>query len=100
LTDLTKHIDLVHANYLAGKSEEELDALTDKETFGRKETHFDQVKARLTLIGNMIEESTGILKLEHLETLWTVLIARSKISHDHQQAYKFIRSICDAVLKA
>jgi hypothetical protein len=83
MTDLTKYIDMVHTSYLASKSEEELEAITDKETFGKRETHFDQVKVRLTLIGNMIEESTSILKLEHLETLWNILIARNKISHDH-----------------
>lgn len=48
----------------------------------------------------MIEESTSILKLQHLETLWDVLITKNKITLDHQFAYKFMRNVCDAVLKA
>jgi hypothetical protein len=93
-------MQMIHSKFLEPMTEEQIDAINEKETFGKKDPHTDHVKLRLTLIGNMIEESTSILKLQHLETLWDVLITKNKITLDHQFAYKFMRNVCDAVLKA
>jgi hypothetical protein len=62
-TDLAKYMEQINTVELKDKTLEEIDLIADKETFGKKETHTEHVKLRLTLIGNMIEESTSILKL-------------------------------------
>jgi len=93
-------MDHIHSTILDKMTEEQVDAINEKESFGQKVQHIEQVRQRLTLIGNMIEESTSVLKLAHLETLWDILITKNRVTHDHQFAYKFMRNVCDAVLKA
>jgi len=40
------------------------------------------------------------LKIEHLELLWDLLINKNIIVFDHNTVYKFMRNVCDAVLRA
>jgi hypothetical protein len=55
-------------------SREQMEAINEKEIFGKAAPHIEQLKSRLDLIGSIIEESTSLLTLQHLETLWRVVI--------------------------
>lgn len=43
-TDLAFYIEQIHSQHLAAKTEEEIDAITDSETFGGKVPHCEHVK--------------------------------------------------------
>ena len=64
------------------------------------QNHYEQLQLRLSLIGNIIEQSTNMLTVDHLNSVWDCLIQNNTITFDHQHAYKFFRNLCDAVLKS
>lgn len=80
LSDLSNYLSLVDRDFLPKLTHEQMDAINEKESFGDiKKPHIEHLKSRLDLIGNIIEESTSILTLKHLETLWRVVIVNNKI---------------------
>ena len=74
----------VHNNFLSILPQETIYAVNEKEIFGKNEfPHMEHIKLRIGLIGNLIEASNSILKFEHLERLWDILITKNRIAFDH-----------------
>ncbi len=84
LSDLANYLNTVHRDFLPKLSHEQIDGINERECFGKFEKpHIEHLKSRLDLIGNIIEESTSILTLQHLETMWRIVIVNNKIQFDH-----------------
>lgn len=90
----------VKTEFIDNFTQEVIDAINEKEIFGRNEKpHIKHIENRLDLIGTLCEDQSEMLKVKHLQTLWECLIGGNKIHFDHQHMYKFMRRICDAVIK-
>lgn len=76
----------------------EIESLGEQATFDRF-PHSDQIKERVQLIGNFVAAGSFGLKLTHLEKLWDLIIRENLIVSDHPILYKWLRILCDAVLK-
>lgn len=80
-------------------SKEEIEKITDDNPIVGRFSHVDQIKERLQLCGLYAGSSSCLMTINELNAVWDDMIESNKIVKDHQIMYKWLRSICDDVIK-